>query len=194
MTSKNFPDFLTLPSKINYGRPFRGWKDFGHVLTPHFPLSVVYWSPDEIFKKPTFVRKARNCKVHPRSIDKWCLKWALLVLAVECQIFSITIAGRSEICRTWQIIETNAIFGLLFVYYTNRRHAHWLGLWYTSAHFPLVLTRHTWLIHTSVLPSNWNLDKIFALTGQLGQVHVAKKIFVIFLHAGDGVSWTNSLS
>ena len=100
MTSKNFPDFLTLPSKINYGRPFWGWKDVGHVLTPHFPLSVVYWSPDEIFKKHTFVQKARNCKVHTRSTDKWCLKWALLVLAVECQIFSIDIAGRSEICRT----------------------------------------------------------------------------------------------
>ena len=46
------------------------------------------------------------------------------------------------------------------------------------------LTRLTWLIHISVLPSNWNLDKIFALTGQLGQVHMAKKIFLIFLHAG----------
>ena len=40
------------------------------------------------------------------------------------------------------------------------------------------------LIHTSVLPSNWNLDKIFALTGPLGQVHMAKKLFSIFLHAG----------
>jgi len=26
-----------------------------------------------------------------------------------------------------------------------------------------------------VLPSSWNLDKIFALTGELGQVHKAKK-------------------
>ena len=26
------------------------------------------------------------------------------------------------------------------------------------------LTRLTWLIHTSVLPSNWNLGKFFALT------------------------------
>ena len=46
------------------------------------------------------------------------------------------------------------------------------------------LTRLTWLIHTSVLPSNWNLGKISALTGQLGQVHMVKKIFLIFLHAG----------
>ena len=45
------------------------------------------------------------------------------------------------------------------------------------------LTRLTWLIHTPLLPSNWNLDKMFALTGQLGQVHMAKKIFPIFLHA-----------
>ena len=30
-----------------------------------------------------------------------------------------------------------------------------------------VLTRLTWLIHTSVLPSNWDLGKIFALTVQL---------------------------
>ena len=31
----------------------------------------------------------------------------------------------------------------------------------TSMHY---LTRPTWLIHTSVLPSNWNLGKNFALT------------------------------
>ena len=36
------------------------------------------------------------------------------------------------------------------------------------------LTRLTWLIHTSVLPSNWNPGKIFPL----------KKIFLIFLHGG----------
>ena len=39
------------------------------------------------------------------------------------------------------------------------------------------LTRLTWLIHTLFLPSNWNLDKIFALTGELGQVHMGKKYF-----------------
>ena len=33
------------------------------------------------------------------------------------------------------------------------------------------LTRLTQLIHTSLLPSNWNLDKFFALLGELGQVH-----------------------
>merc|ERR1712051_1103142 len=48
----------------------------------------------------------------------------------------------------------------------------------------LNLTRLTWLIHTSVLPSNWNPDKIFAPTGLLGQVHLVKKIFLKFLHAG----------
>ena len=37
------------------------------------------------------------------------------------------------------------------------------------------LTRLTQLIHTSLLPSNWNLDKFFALLGELGQVHMAKK-------------------
>ena len=47
-----------------------------------------------------------------------------------------------------------------------------------------VLTRLTWLIHTSVLPSIWNPDKIFAPTGLLGQVHMVKKIFLKFLHAG----------
>ena len=46
------------------------------------------------------------------------------------------------------------------------------------------LTRLTWLIHTSVLPSIWNPDKIFAPTGLLGQVHIVKKIFLKFLHAG----------
>ena len=39
------------------------------------------------------------------------------------------------------------------------------------------LTRLTWLIHTSILPSNWNPDKIFATTGLLGQVHIVKKYF-----------------
>ena len=47
-----------------------------------------------------------------------------------------------------------------------------------------VLTRLTWLIHTPVLPSNWLLDKIFVLAGELGQVHMANKKFPIFLHAG----------
>ena len=37
------------------------------------------------------------------------------------------------------------------------------------------LTRLTWLIQTLFLPANWNLYKIFALTGELGQVHMAKK-------------------
>ena len=45
------------------------------------------------------------------------------------------------------------------------------------------LTRLTWLIHTSVLPSNWNLGH-FALKSQLGQVHMVREIFLIFLHAG----------
>ena len=56
------------------------------------------------------------------------------------------------------------------------RRAFVFGLW--------ALKRLTSLIHTSFLPSNWNLDKIFALTGELGQVYLAKKIFPIFLHAG----------
>ena len=37
------------------------------------------------------------------------------------------------------------------------------------------LTCLTLMVHTSFLPSNWNLDKIFALTGELDQVHMAKK-------------------
>ena len=37
------------------------------------------------------------------------------------------------------------------------------------------LTWLTWLIHTSVLSLNWNLAKIFALTGPLGQVQVYGK-------------------
>ena len=51
----------------------------------------------------------------------------------------------------------------------------------------IILTSLTWLIHTSVLPSIWNPDKMFAPTGQLGQVNMVKKIFPIFLHAG---SWS----
>ena len=39
------------------------------------------------------------------------------------------------------------------------------------------LTRLTLLIHISVLPSNWNLGKNFALSGPLGQVHMVKKNF-----------------
>ena len=47
-----------------------------------------------------------------------------------------------------------------------------------------LLKRFTWLIQTLFLPSNWNLNKIFVLTGELGQAHMAKKLFLIFLHAG----------
>jgi len=43
---------------------------------------------------------------------------------------------------------------------------------------PSTLTRLTLLIHTSVLPSNWNLR-----LGPLGQVHMVKWMFEIFLHA-----------
>ena len=48
------------------------------------------------------------------------------------------------------------------------------------------LTCLTWLVHTSFLPSSWNLDKFFALTGELGQAHMAKKIFPIF-YMGENV-------
>jgi len=48
-----------------------------------------------------------------------------------------------------------------------------------------LLTCLTWLIHTSVLPSNWNPDKIFAPTGLLHRSSTyGKKIFLKFLHAG----------
>ena len=40
---------------------------------------------------------------------------------------------------------------------------------------PSLVATLTWLIHTSVLPSNWNLSKIFAVTGLLEQVHMVKK-------------------
>ena len=49
------------------------------------------------------------------------------------------------------------------------------------------LTRLRRLNRTSLLPSSWILDKNFALTGHLAQVHsMSKKIFSIFLHAGKG--------
>ena len=41
----------------------------------------------------------------------------------------------------------------------------------------MFLTRLTRLVHTSFLPSIWNLDKKISLTGELGQVHMAKKYF-----------------
>ena len=40
-----------------------------------------------------------------------------------------------------------------------------------------ILKHLTWLIHTSVLSSNWNLGKVFALTGSLGQLHMVKRYF-----------------
>ena len=42
----------------------------------------------------------------------------------------------------------------------------------------------SYLTYISFLPSNWNLDKNFAQTGELGQVHMTKKIFLIFFLAG----------
>ena len=42
------------------------------------------------------------------------------------------------------------------------------------------------MVHTSLLPSNRQLDKIFVLADELGQVHMANKKFPIFLHAGRG--------
>ena len=70
----------------------------------------------------------------------------------------------------------------------------WLLPQHKSSHFKespfmiivcsIYLTPLTWLIQTLFLLSNWNLDKNFALTGELGQVHVSKKIFLIFILAG----------
>ena len=51
---------------------------------------------------------------------------------------------------------------------------------------PSCLTRLRRLNRTSLLPSSCKLDKNFALTGHLAQVHMSKKIFLIFLHAGRG--------
>ena len=48
------------------------------------------------------------------------------------------------------------------------------------------LTRLTWLTHTSLLPSNWDLDELFALAVELGQVYMANKKFPIFLNAEKG--------
>ena len=48
------------------------------------------------------------------------------------------------------------------------------------------LTCLTRLNRTSLLPSSCNLDKKFALTGHLAQVHLSKFFFLIFLHAGRG--------
>ena len=41
----------------------------------------------------------------------------------------------------------------------------------------IFLTRITWLIHTSFLPSSWNPNNFFALAGYLAQVHMSKKKF-----------------
>ena len=67
--------------------------------------------------------------------------------------------------------------------------SNWIEIVIKIVHCPsifqsVLLTRLTWLIHTSVLPSNWNPDKMFPPTGLLGQVHMVKKIFLKFLHAG----------
>ena len=48
---------------------------------------------------------------------------------------------------------------------------------FLGAFLEKTLTRLTWLIHTSFLLSNWNLDKLFALTSDLGQLHMTKKNF-----------------
>ena len=43
------------------------------------------------------------------------------------------------------------------------------------------------LVHTSFLPSSWNPDKNFALTGELGQAHMAIKNIYDFLPFGKMV-------
>ena len=49
--------------------------------------------------------------------------------------------------------------------------------WIQRLVYLIFLTRLTLLIHTSVLPSNWNLSKFFAPIGQLGQAHMVKECF-----------------
>ena len=55
------------------------------------------------------------------------------------------------------------------------------------------LTRLTWLIHASVLPSIWNPDKNFAPTGQLGQVHMVNKILSGFQFEGKTDVWISQV-
>ena len=46
------------------------------------------------------------------------------------------------------------------------------------------LTPNRPVVHTCLTYPKLNMGGFSALTGQLGQVHMAKKIFSIFLHAG----------
>ena len=49
------------------------------------------------------------------------------------------------------------------------------------------LTPNSSLKQTSLTYPKLNMDDFSALTGQLGQVHMAKEIFPIFLHAEQGI-------
>ena len=65
---------------------------------------------------------------------------------------------------------------------TKCLHSKWIKV-YKWDHFKdpsQELTRLTWLIHTSFIPWNWCLDKIFVLADELGQVHMANKKFLNF--------------
>ena len=74
-----------------------------------------------------------------------------------------------------------------FSYYVLRFLNHiFLSLTFPISLSDFYLTRLTWLTHTSLLPSNWDLDELFALAVELGQVYMANKKFPIFLNAEKG--------
>ena len=120
-----------------------------------------------------------KCKIGAKVAPKWGFRSRFLSIFLwyRHHVWSMIVGAFSS--RVYPISPQSVSFDQLCIVRVQTISQPVMELSFQNALTPL-----TWLIQTSFLPSNWNLDKIFALTGELGQVHMAKKIFPIFLHEG----------
>ena len=116
-------------------------------------------------KNSTLSALIRNC-----PFIKFSKKWhparllSLLICKIEVSFHSISCSMMSNLP-----LLTTTKYTIRWIYFHYSlvsifRHIS-TSAWHILALFVYCfLTRLTWLIHTSVLPSNWNPGKIFALT------------------------------
>ena len=125
------------------------------------------------------------CEMHFGWLESFFLSltlglfWCLLAISMESIWYDDTASSSLCLRSAWpQLTRTRPLTGPVVNIGTE-------GI----CHHPLLanaLTRLTWLIHTSVLPSIWNLGKNFALIVYLGQVQWLKKYFWFSSMREDG--------
>ena len=112
-----------------------------------------------------FESKANNAVALIVHIHRWKVKCRPINLTLKANFFHAKFISPKQ--REFSIHSAGSPTYILAMYLLEK---------IMNASSLASLTCLTLMVHTSFLPSNWNLDKIFALTGELGPVHKAKKL------------------